>query len=140
MKGTLVLTMGVITALTLVGCGANNLAGPGALPAVPGTTATKEAQKDAFLGVWHLTIGEVEPVTPPQIGFREGGQMDVTVSAGSEGSVTVYGAYKVDGDKLIMSARDDQAIFNFTTYTYTIEDNAMTLKDARGGATKWVKS
>ena len=140
MKGTLVLTMGVIATLTLVGCGANNLAGPGALSAVPGATATKEAQKDALLGVWHLRIGEVEPVAAPQIGFREDGQMDVTVSAGSEGPVTVYGAYKVDGSNLIMSARDDQAIFNFTTYTYTIEGNAMTLKDARGGATKWVKS
>ncbi len=140
MKGTLILTMGLIATVALAGYGANNLAGPGARPAVSSTTATKEAQKDVLLGVWHLTIGVVEPITPPQIGFREGGQMDVTVSAGSEGSVTVYGAYKVDGNTLITSAKDDQAIFNFTTYTYTIDGNTLMLKDARGETTKWAKS
>lgn len=138
MKRTMILTVGLIAVTALVGCGGNNLAGPGA----PGATATKEAQKDALLGVWQM---QVNNGVPPLMTFKSDGGVEVTEAAGYGDPVTVSGTYKVDGEKIALTAREGQqdatvtALERFTTYTYSIDGKVLTLKKADGEVIKFEK-
>jgi hypothetical protein len=145
MKGTLILTMGLVAVVTLVGCGASNPAGPGATKVV-GSSGPDEGfvERNALIGTWQMQGGSG---TPPLIAFKDGGGVEVTEAAGYEGAVTVSGTYVAVGDKLILTASNEgskdagltpQALERFTTYSYTIDGNTLTLTDAYG-ASRWVK-
>jgi hypothetical protein len=143
MKGTMILTMGLIAA-TLVGCGVNNPAGPGAQAGGFVIAAPKEVSPgNNLIGTWQMQ-GSVG--TPSLITFKSGGGVEVTEAAGYEGTVTVSGAYVVDGNKLILVASPEeggagmapQILERFTTYFYTLDGNVLSLTDAYS-ATRWVK-
>jgi len=141
MKGTMILTAGLVAAMTLVGCGANNPAGPGATkvttgPNIPGDTG------GTLLGVWRMQTGDA------LIAFKNGGEVDVIEASFPEDPLTISGAYQVDGDKVVLKAnavegQEDAAVARalgrFTTYTYAIDGKVLTLKKADGEAVRWEK-
>lgn len=138
MKGTLILTMGLIAVVTLVGCGASNPAGPGAGGFV--ITAPKEVSPgNNLIGTWQMQGGSG---APPLITFKDGGGVEVTEAAGYEGTVTVSGTYLAVGNTLTLTASEEgsapQVLERFTTYFYAIDGNTLTLTDAYS-ATRWVK-
>ena len=145
MKGTLMLTMGLVAMVALVGCGVNNPAGPGAQAGGSVIAAPKEVSPgNDLIGTWQMQGGSG---TSPLIAFKNGGGVEVTEAAGYEAPLTVSGTYVADGNKLIMMAGVEaekdagmapQILERFTTYTYAVDGNALTLTDAYG-ATRWVK-
>jgi hypothetical protein len=154
MKCALILTMGLVVTMALVGCGSSNPAGPGATKAVnpnSETTVVSEAtvaERIGLIGTWEMYIEGVDPGTgsPFLITFRNDGVVEVNGSPDYGPAVTVFGAYQVDGNKLILkagAAEGDAAavavtLSRFGEYTYFIEGNALTLASA-DGTTKWVK-
>ena len=138
MKGTLILTVGLVAMTTLVGCGANSPIGPGAqaagLPATKGT-----AERNDLIGTWQMP-GGVGP--PAVIIFKVGGQVEVNEEMDYKATVTVLGTYQVDGNRLILTVENadaaPQILERFTKYTYVIDGDTLTLSNA-DGTTKWAK-
>jgi hypothetical protein len=131
--------------MALVGCGANNPAGSVASKAVGPFTGPDGGgvERNALIGTWQMQGGSG---TPPLITFKSGGGVEVTEAAGYDAPLTVSGTYAVDGSKLILVAGPEegaagmapQVLERFTTYSYTLDGNALTLTDAYS-ATRWVK-
>lgn len=139
MKGTMILTMGLIAMVALAGCGASNPAGPGVQAGGFVIPAPKEvSQENSLIGVWQMQGGSGPP---PLIRFKNGVEVEVTETVGYETPLTVSGAYVVNGNTLFLMAGEEAEppiLERFTTYTYAIDGNTLTLTDAHG-ATRWVK-
>jgi len=143
MKGTLILTMGLVAMVALVGCGANNPAGPGAGGFV--VAATKEVSPgNDLIGTWQMQ-GGVGP--PAVITFKADGQVEINDVTDDRATETFLGTYQVEGTRLTLTAGNTNVapyiLERFTTYTYFIEGNLdgniqLTLANA-DGMTKWVK-
>ncbi|OGG57163.1 MAG: hypothetical protein A3F84_04200 [Candidatus Handelsmanbacteria bacterium RIFCSPLOWO2_12_FULL_64_10] len=146
MKRTLVSTMGVVVMMALAGCGREYPTGPFTLSDSSKGQATKDAsQIQGLLGAWQM-----QGVTgaPPKITFKGSGEVEVTESAGYAKPVTVSGAFKVEGDRLILVAREEglkdagmapQMLAWFTAYSFVVDGNALILTSS-DKATRWVKA
>lgn len=141
MKGTMILTMGLVAMVTLVGCGANNPAGPGAL----NNPASTKPQDARLVGVWRL---QTDDVAAPLIAFEITADVKVTEDVFPKGPLTLSGTYQVDGDRIALKAsavegQQGEAVARvlarFTTYTYAIDGNVLTLKKADGEIIRWKK-
>jgi hypothetical protein len=143
MKGTMILTMGLAAVVTLVGCGANNPAGPGALNNLDRFSKPQDAR---LVGVWSM---QTDNALAPVIAFKIGDRVDVTEDDFPKGPLTLSGTYQVDGNQIALKASAVEGqqgeaaariLARFTTYTYAINDdgNELTLK-ANGETIRWKK-
>jgi hypothetical protein len=118
--------------VALVGCG-------GSTPTNPGieTPSTKPADP-RLVGVWSMQTGNG---LAPVIAFKIDDRVDVIEDDFPRGPLTISGTYQADGDKVVLKAsavegQQGEAVARilarFTTYTYAIDDNVLTLKKADG--------
>lgn len=145
MKRMLITTMGLVATVALVGCGREYPTGPFTLSDDSKGQATKEAsQIQSLLGAWQMQGGAG---APPKITFKGSGEVEVTESAGYPNPVTVSGAFKVEGDRLILVAREEglkdagmapQMLAWFTAYSFVVDGNTLVLTSS-DKATRWVK-
>ncbi|OGG46444.1 MAG: hypothetical protein A3F84_08615 [Candidatus Handelsmanbacteria bacterium RIFCSPLOWO2_12_FULL_64_10] len=155
MKRTLVSTMGVVVMVALVGCGGSNPAGPGSLTA---TSNTVQAQisidparvsaslEERLIGRWELRMNSD---MPSLMKFKRDGEVEVT-SVIDDVPVTVPGAYKVNGNRLTLTANVGekeqvdtsiaQVLSRFVTYFCSINGNTLILTLPDGEQTKWAKT
>jgi len=147
--------MSVAVMVALVGCGANNPAGPGSRTA---TSSTVQAQistdpargsaslEERLIGRWELRPNSDMPFL---MKFKRDGEVEVT-SVIDDVPVTVPGAYKINGDRLTLTAnvgekeqRDPSiapVLSRFVTYFCSINGNTLILTLPDGEQTKWAKT
>jgi hypothetical protein len=137
----MILTVGLVAMVTLVGCGANNPTGPGALNSSDG--ALRKPQDARLVGAWSM---QTDNVLAPVIVFKIDDAVDVTEDDFPKGPLTISGTYQVDGDKIALRANAVEGgaavvriLARFTTYTYAIDGNVLTLKRADGEVIRWKK-
>lgn len=142
MKGTLILTIGLVAIVALVGCGTNNPAGPGALNSLDRVPKPQDAR---LVGAWSL---QTDNVLAPVIAFKIDDKVDVTEDDFPKGPLTLSGTYQVDGDRIALKASAVEGqqgetaariLARFTTYTYVVDGNVLTLKKADGETFRWKK-
>jgi uncharacterized protein (TIGR03066 family) len=141
MKGTIILTVGLVAATTLVGCGANNPAGPGIL--FPASGSVQKPSEAALVGVWKMRGNDA---APPLIAFKSTGDAEVTAQAGFGTTVSVSGTYQIDGNNLVLKANategekeDGAARSRFGTYAYVFDGDVLVLTNPGGDISRWSK-
>lgn len=125
---------------TLVGCGANNPAG---LNSSDGSLT--KPQDARLVGAWSM---QTDNGLAPVIAFKITDEVDVTEDDFPKGPLTISGTYQVDGDKVALKAGAVEGqqgaavarvLGRFTTYTYAIDGNVLTLKRVDGEIIRWKK-
>ncbi|MBI2952534.1 hypothetical protein HYY27_10580, partial [bacterium] len=98
MKGTMILTIGLVAMVTLVGCGANNPAG---LNSSDDRSSKPQPQDARLVGVWSM---QTDNGLAPVIAFKIDDKVDVIEDDFPRGPLTISGTYQVDGDRIALKA------------------------------------
>lgn len=150
MKRALIPMVGLVVAMAAVGCGKNNPAGPNVLTTSPSTlqdhiyvdptrASSATSPEERLIGTWKTVTNGGHAMA-----FRKGGKIEVTSVLGDGPPLTTAGSYKATDYKLTLEVnaneRDKANVFMFTTYTYTLEGDTLTLTGPDGKATAWKKA